>query len=149
MAVTVRFHTVRLDKKLSAALHKAAGDDLIREYNEAAEEINRSVSDVLSRSGRGGSQRDEFVKQEKQVTRALSGRYNIRVGWLNPSRDAAERGGGGRLWYQYQDSGFHMFGGPRWLDGVGATLDRRERLVSAIEEINRRHVGDIARELNR
>ena len=149
MAVTVRFNTVRLTQKLSRALAKAGGDDLLREYERAADEVNDTVSDRITDSGFGGSHNSEFAHQDKKVFKAASGRYNINVGWLYPNAHAAERGSGGRLWYQYADSGFHLFGGPRWIDGVGATIDRRENLISRIEDINRRYLGDIAKELNR
>jgi len=149
MSVTVRFNTVRLSQKLSRALTRAHGDQLLREYERAADAVNKTVHDRITDSGFGGSHNDEFANQEKRVFRAASGRYNINVGWLNPSEHARERGSGGRLWYQYADSGFHLFGGPRWIDGVGATIDRRENLVEAIERINEDYLNDIARELNR
>lgn len=149
MSATVRFNTVRLEQKLSRALALAAGDRLLRDYEQAALEVNRVTEERILDSGFGGEHNSEFADQDMKVFRAASGRYNISIGWLNPSDHAKERGSSGRLWYQYADSGFHLFGGSRWIDGVGATIDRRERLIEKIEDINRQYINDLDRELSR
>lgn len=149
MAVTTRFSTVRLEKKLSAALALASGNTLEHFYTEDAKHVNDIVSARISRSGVGGDHNDKFAHQDQRVFRAASGRYNVSVGWLYPSLDAAERGSGGRLWYQYQDSGFHLFGGSQWQEGVMATIDRREMLVERMDATNRMYVQELAKILER
>lgn len=144
--MSVRFNTVRMDQKISRALSVVAGGDgILQRYDQAADEANKIVSQRITASGRGGEHNSEFAHQDKRVFRARSDRINISVGWLNPSAHAHERGSGGKLWYQYQDSGFFMFGGERWIDGVGATIDRRENLIDRIYEINREYLADIER----
>lgn len=146
MATGTRFNMVRLDRKLSRALSHVHGDTLLNSYLAIAKDVNRPVELAIQSSGRGGSHNSEFANQEERVFRARSDRINVLVGWLNPPEHARERGSGGKLWYQYQDAGFHLFGGSRWIDGVGATIDRRENLIEGIERANRtflRELGNI------
>lgn len=147
--MTVRWNTVRMEKKLSDALALAQGEELTSEYSNAAAMVARETSQRIADSGRGGSHNAEFANIQHKAWRAGSGRYNISVGWLNPPSHAKEKGSGGRLWYQYQDMGFRLFGGNTWIEGVGAAIDQRERLLEALDDVNRRHLGRIAGILNR
>lgn len=149
MAVSTRFTVDRLNKKLSAAIAYASSGRLEQDYAAALEPIASDIESQIRASGRGGVHNDEFANQETRVFRSQAGRYNILFGWLNPPAHARERGTGGRLWYQYQDAGFQLFGGSQWIEGVGATLDRRDRVLTAIEDVNRSYVGDLADILNR
>ena len=144
MVVGTRYTQHRLDQKMSKMLTEA-NRDIAAEYTAALAPIAADISGKIRGSGFGGDHNEEFAKQETKAWRAGSGRLNVLFGWLNPSDHAHERGSNGRLWYQYADAGFHLFGGPRWIDGVGATIDRRERVIEAIEEVNRRWISDIAR----
>lgn len=146
--VTTRWNVDRLSRKVSRALAVATGGEFQRDLERVAEEVAEDTSDRIAASGRGGSHNSDFANIETRVFRAQSGRYNILVGWLNPPAGAEEKGGGGRLWYQYQDSGFRLFGGDQWINGVGATLDQRERLLSGVEGAMHRHVDSVARALN-
>lgn len=148
MAVGTRFNTVRLEKKLSRALSVASSGMVEAEYHAAAADVASTIRRRIEASGRGGDHNAEFAHQDVRVFRAASGRYNIMLGWLYPPASAHERGSGGKLWYQYQDSGFHLFGGPNWIEGVGATIDRREMLLERIEAINYQYVQTIARILD-
>lgn len=148
MAAGVRWNSVRLEKKLTDALAVASGNDLDQEYNDAAAQVARETSGRIRESGRGGSHNSEFANIQHRVYRSGAGRVEVRVGWLNPGADAAERGGGGKLWYQYQDRGFHLFGGPNWIEGVGATIDQRYRLVDALQEVNVRFIDRLAKILD-
>jgi len=142
MTTGTRWNTVRLDRKMSKAL-AVANRDIVSEYESAAKEVAHGISSQILASGRGGSHNAEFAKQDVKAFQSRAGRFNVLLGWLNPPASAAERGGGGRLWYQYQDAGFHLFGGSNWIEGVGATIDRREHLIQAIEDVNRRWVSDV------
>lgn len=148
MTVGTRWNTVRLNKKLSAALARASAGRLEQEYEEALTPIARDIESDIRASGRGGAHNADFANQEVRVFRAGSGRINALFGWLSPPEHARERGSGGKIWYQYQDAGFHLFGGPQWMEGVGATIDRRERVIDAIDEVNRRMLNDIERILD-
>jgi hypothetical protein len=149
MAVTTRWNTVRLDKKLTDALAHANSSQLENDYRSVAEDVARETGDRIRASGRGGAHNSEFANIQQRVFRSAAGRYNILVGWLNPGPGSAERGSGGKLWFQYQDSGFHLFGGSNWIEGVGATLDQRYRLIEGLEDVNIRHINRIAGILNR
>jgi len=120
-----------------------ANKDIIAEYEQAAKGVAREISSAIQSSGRGGVHNAEFAHQDVRVFMSRAGRFNILLGWLNPPGSAHERGGGGKLWYQYQDAGFHLFGGSDWIAGVGATIDRRENLIEAIEDVNRRWIGEV------
>lgn len=145
-----RYTAVRMEQKLSALVAAASSGRVEAEYKQAADGIARSISQTIAASGRGGSHNAEFAKQETRVFRSAAGRYNVLLGWLNPPASAKERGSGGKLWYQYQDSGFNLFGNANHpISGVGATIDRRENLLDALEDINRKYVHDLARILNR
>lgn len=150
MAVRARWNTVRLEKKFSEAISLAAGDELQGRYEQAADEVNRVVSQRIE-----GSQYDfnghkaEFAHQDKRVFRSAAGRWNISVGWINPPAHANERGSGGKLWYQYWDVGFNLFGNPNNpITGIGATIDRRENLLDALERVNYGYVKDLAKILD-
>lgn len=149
MNLTTRWNTVRLEKKLSEALAYTQGDRLLGEYEQAASEVASETSERISASGRGGAHNSEFANIEHRAFRSAAGRYNVLVGWLNPPGSAREMGSGGKLWYQYQDSGFRLFGGSSWIEGVGATIDQRERLIEALDGVNMRYLGDVARIFNR
>lgn len=148
-SVGVRWNSKRLEAKLSNALAVASSGQIQAEYERELQPIANDISSKIRASGRGGEHNAEFAKQDIKVFRALSGRYNIQFGWLNTSAHAKERGSGGRLWYQYQDSGFQLFGGPNYQAGVMAAIDRRERVIDAIENVNQRYVRDIAQILER
>ena len=147
MAVGARWNSARLEKKLTDAL-EAAGD-LEQEYEKVATEVARETSQRISASGRGGPHNAEFANIQHRVFKSGAGRYNVLVGWLNPGGNAHERGSGGRLWYQYQDAGFHLFGGPNWIEGVGATIDQRFRLLDGLIDVNVRKVRELRGILNR
>lgn len=147
--ITARYSTVRLEKKLSAALAVGTSGQIEDSYRRDAQGVAEMLGRRIAASGRGGEHNSEFANVEHRVFRAASGRYNIMVGWLNPPAHAREKGGGGKLWYQYQDAGFHLFGGSQWIDGVGAMVDRRERLLEEIETTNRNWLRMVAREMNR
>jgi hypothetical protein len=149
MTVNTRYTQDRLEQKLSKALAYATGGRVEHEYEIAAKAVADTISDRIRASGRGGEHNAEFAEQQTRVFQARSGRYNILLGWLAPPASAHEKGGGGRLWYQYQDSGFHLFGGPNWIEGVNATNDRRAMLIEQVEAINRKYVHDIANILER
>jgi hypothetical protein len=149
MATGTRWTSVRLEQKLSALVAEAASGTIEVEYKAAAERVAKPIEEKIRQSGRGGEHNADFANQETRVFRSAAGRYNVLLGWLNPPAHASERGNGGKLWYQYQDAGFHLFGGQRWIDGVGATIDRRENLIDAIADVNRRYVHDLARKLER
>lgn len=145
--IGARWNSVRMEKKFTDALSAVA--DLGTRYERAAAEVARETSQRIAASGRGGAHNPEFADIQYRVWKSGSGRWNINLGWLNPGAGARERGSGGRLWYQYQDSGFHLFGGSRWIDGVGATIDQRYRLLEALEEVNIEMVGELKRRLGR
>lgn len=149
MAGTVRWNAVRLEKKFTDALAVANSGELENDYEAAAAEVARETSGRIRASGRGGPHNSEFADIQHRVHRSGAGRIEVRVGWLNPGAGSAERGGGGKLWYQYQDRGFHLFGGPNWIEGVGATIDQRFRLVEALEDVNIRYVNKLANILDR
>jgi hypothetical protein len=144
VAVSTRYTVDRLNRKLSKAIAAASDGHLVEDYQQALAPVADDISGKIHDSGRGGDQNADFARQETRAFRAGSGRYNILFGWLNPPAEAAAKGGGGKLWYQWQDAGFHLFGGSHWIEGVGATIDRRERVIDAIDEVNRRYVGDLA-----
>lgn len=148
MVASTRFSVDRLNRKLSKAIAYASGGAVEGEYRAALEPIRSDIESTIRASGRGGEHNEEFANQDVRVFRALSGRYNILFGWLNPPAHAHERGTSGKLWYQYQDAGFYLFGGSQWIEGVGATIDRRERVLEAVELVNRRYVGKLADILN-
>ena len=145
--ITTRYSQKTLELKLSRALREAAGDRVLQDVDAAVGAVIEAENSAIRASGRGGAHNSDFASQDVRVTRSASGRINIQAGWLNPSAHARERGGGGRLWYQYQDSGFRLFGGPNWIEGVGATIDRRENVLMAVEGALHRHVRRVAREL--
>lgn len=147
--ITARYNQKTLELKLSRALIEARGDRVTHDIQDEVEEIIDAENSIIRASGRGGRHNADFANQQVRVTRSAAGRINIQAGWINAPGDAHERGGGGRLWYQYQDAGFHLFGGPNWIEGVGATIDRRENVIAAVERALDRHVGRVARELNR
>lgn len=147
--ITARYNQKTLELKLSRALVEARGDRVTHDIQGEVEEVIDAENDIIRASGRGGSHNADFANQQVRVTRSGAGRINIQAGWINAPGDAMERGTGGRLWYQYQDSGFHLFGGPNWIEGVGATIDRRENVIAAVERALDRHVERVARELNR
>ena len=147
MSATVRWNTVRLERNVSRALAKASSGSLESQYDNAAKEVATIISGRIRQSGRGGDHNDEFAAQQTRVFRSAAGRYNVLLGWLDPPAHAHERGQGGKLWYQYQDMGFHLFAGPIWIEGIGATIDRREMLMERIEDINSRYVRDLAKTL--
>lgn len=149
MAVTTRWNSARLEKKFTDALSYASGNDLTEGYSEAAATVARETSHRISASGRGGDHNAEFANVQSKAFKSAAGRYNVSVGWLTPPASAAERGSGGKLWYQYQDSGFFLFGGSNWIEGVGATIDQRFRLLDALIDVNVRHVANVAKILNR
>lgn len=148
MAVNTRFSTVRMEKKLSKALTAASSGWVQQFYEHDASEVAKVIHDRIVASGRGGEHNSDFANIEHRAFRAQSGRYNVMVGWLNPPEHAREKGTGGRLWYQYQDSGFQLFGGSQWIEGVGATIDRREMLLDRLEATNSMYVKHIADILN-
>lgn len=150
MAVNTRFNVKRLEAKLSSALALASSGKIEAEYQAALKPIAADISSKIRNSGRGASHNAEFAEQDVRIFKAASGRLNILFGWINPPDSAHERGDGGRLWYQYQDAGFNLFGNPNHpITGVGATIDRRENVLAAIEDVNYRYVKDVARILNR
>jgi hypothetical protein len=149
MSVITRYSQVRLEKKLSEAVKRTTDGLVKKDYERAAHEVSTIIHNRIANSGRGGDHNPEFANIESRVFEAHSGRYNILLGWLNPPGSAHEKGSGGKLWYQYQDSGFHMFGGPNWIEGIHANIDRREMLLDRLTTINRHYVGDIAKILNR
>lgn len=145
--ISTRYNQKTLELKLSRALREATGGRMAQELEDEVGQVIDAENEVIRASGRGGSHNSEFANQEVRVTQSASGRYNIQAGWLNPPSHANEAGGGGRLWYQYQDAGFHLFGGPNWIEGVGATIDRRENVIAAVERALERHVDRVAKEL--
>lgn len=147
--MTVRWNVARMEKKVTDALSYVMGNELLDEYDNAASTVARETHDRIVSSGRGGSHNAEFANIQHRAFRAQSSRYNVLVGWLNPSSDAHEKGSGGKLWYQYQDMGFRLFGGSTWIEGVGAAIDQRERLLEALDDVNRRHISRVAGILNR
>lgn len=142
MAVGTRWNNYRLEQKMSKAL-KVANKDILSEYEEAAQSVAKPIEAAIRASGRGGSHNADFAHQETRVFQSRAGRFNVLLGWLNPPGDAHERGDGGKLWYQYQDAGFRLFGGSQWIEGVGATIDRRENLINALEDVNRRWIDEV------
>lgn len=149
MAVTTRWNSARMEKKFTDALALASGDSLREDYAQAAADVARETSTRISASGRGGAHNPDFANIQSKAFKSAAGRYNVSVGWLTPPASAAERGSGGKLWYQYQDSGFFLFGGSNWIEGVGATIDQRFRLLDALLDVNVRHVAKLAAILNR
>lgn len=148
-AVTTRWNMARLNRKMSRALAAASGGSFENDLREVAADVARVTSDRIFDSGRGGEHNSDFANIQHRVFRSAAGRYNVLVGWLTPPAHAKEKGGGGRLWYQYQDAGFYLFGGPQWIEGVGATLDQRERLLNGTEAAAGRYVHNIADIFNR
>lgn len=147
MTVTAQFNTKTLTDKLRRSI--AEMDGLYTSYRNVAEGVANSVGMKIAASGRGGSHNAEFANYEWQVTTPSRDTFVVRVGWLNPPAHAQERGGGGKLWYQYQDAGFWLFGGSNWIEGVGATIDAKEDLHDGLQEVNRRYAGAITRRFGR
>jgi hypothetical protein len=147
--ISTRFNVARLDAKLTRALRIASGGKLEGEIQQEVWPVKEAIESKIRASGRGAEHNADFARQDLIISTAGSGRLNIRFGWVNPPAHSAERGTGGNLWYQYQDKGFWLFGGDNWIEGVGATIDRREDFLEAIRRAVDKYADDIAREMNR
>lgn len=132
-----------LDQKLSRALHLASSGKFQQELEEEVSRIADDVSMAIRASGRA-SQHSDFANFQGKVTRSAGDRYTARLGWLTYPSSANERGGGGKLWYQYQNWGYDLFGRGRvqisgigFLDGVDARFQR------AIQSAADRYIKDM------
>lgn len=119
-----------LDQKLSRALALASSGKFQQDLQEELDYIAEDVSMVIRGSGRASGHSD-FANFQAKVTRSAGDRYTARLGWLTYPTSAQERGGGGKLWYQYQNWGYDLFGQGRvriqglgFLDGVDARFQR-------------------------
>lgn len=132
-----------LDQKMSRALAAASSGRFMQELDDELSHIAEDVSMAIRGSGRARNHPD-FANFQHQVTRSAGDRYTARLGWLTYPSSAQEKGGGGKLWYQYQNWGYDLFGQGRvrisgigFLDGVDARFQR------AIERTADRYLKDI------
>lgn len=149
MTVTTRFNVSRLNSKISRGLRAAGMDKVTRTIEAEVNPVKERIEGQIRASGRGAGHNADFAHQDLIITTSGRGNVNVRFGWVNPPAHAHERGAGGRLWYQYQDAGFMLFGGDTWIEGVGATIDRREDFIDAIHRAVAQYANDIAKEMNR
>lgn len=151
MAAVTRWTADRLLAKVTAAADAASDGRLAELVDREVQPVADTISRRIAASGRGGAHNSEFANVETRTWIAGSGRLNVLVGWLNPPDHAHERGSGGKLWYQYQDSGFTMFPNTmaRSIPGVLANIDRRENTIDAVDRVLNIFVSDIAKELRR
>lgn len=133
-----------LDQKLSRALKVASGGRFQSELQEEVGEIADSVSAAIRMSGRGGSGAADFANFQGKVTESGAGRFTVRLGWLTYPASANERGGGGKLWYQYQNWGYDLFGQGRvQISGLGFLDGVDQRLQAAMQRAADRYVNEV------
>lgn len=142
-----RFTTRLLDQKMTRALAVASEGRLASEIEEDLSEIADGVAGAIRMSGRA-SQHADFADFTARVTTSGAGRLNARIGWLNYPASAREEGGGGKLWYQYQNWGYNLFGQGRvQISGLGFLDGIDGRVTAAIERAANRYLDDIRRAL--
>lgn len=104
------------------------------EYREAARDTAEWWSRRILASGRGGSHNRQMASIETRVSKTGKG-WSIRVGWLGNPPIAAD---GKTSWFVYQDTGYQLFGGSRYIAGLMLQMDAREKLEKNIRDANER-----------
>lgn len=132
-----------LDQKMSRALKVASGGRFQSELQENLGEVADNVSMLIRASGRGGSGASDFQNFQAKVTESIGGRYTARLGWLRYPGSANERGSGGKLWYQYQNWGYQLFGGTYRVSGLGFLDGVDAQFQAAIERATTKYLNDI------
>lgn len=132
--VSTRFAVKRITDKIHAGINVLEGDAIKSEYVQAAGDVAEWWSRGIARSGRGGTHNRQMASIESRVTKSRSG-WNIRVGWLGHPPMAAD---GKTTWFVYQDTGYQLFGGSRFIPGLMLQIDARQRLEIAIRDANER-----------
>lgn len=144
VTVSARFISKRITDSIEAGINVLENDSK-KEYTQAAGEVAEWWSKGISRSGRGGSHNRQMASISSAVN-GSGGRFNIRVGWLGSPPMAAD---GKTSWFVYQDTGYHLFGGSRFISGLMLQIDARQRLEVAIRDANERLVAKTHRAIRR
>lgn len=141
---STRYATKRITDGINGAIKVLESSR--QEYEEAAEEVADWWGSRIRSSGRGSQWNPQMSNIQSQVTTPKRGGYFIRVGWLSGAPMAKD---GRTSWFVYQDTGYHMFGGERWIPGLMLQLDARQRLEVEIFKANERIARKAEREIGR
>lgn len=146
--MVTRWNSYRLDAKLTRAIAEVSRGAFVGEANTRVSAVAAGIAQQLSASGRGGPNHNhEFSDYAARAWVSGAGRYNVIMGWINADRaegGGRERGGGGKLWFQYQEGGFNMWGDPaRPIPGVNATVTARADMIDATLDAAGKHIHNI------
>lgn len=146
MAMRTRFVAKGMNDKFNRSIAEVSG--LREEIYESVEAVAAQARTTIRSSGFGKNGWNEKMASDftTSVTAPSGRKFFVRMGWIKPRSDAKERGNNGNLWYQYADSGYHMFGGPRWIEGIGFMLDSQDDAKRAAEDVlqrKARRIGQI------
>lgn len=142
---STRFAAKRITDKIHAGIDVLQGDVIKAEYTQAAGDVAEWWSRGIARSGRGGSHNRQMASIESRVTKSATG-WNIRVGWLGSPPMAED---GRTTWFVYQDTGYQLFGGSRFIPGLLLQIDARQRLEIGIRDANERIALKVERAIRR
>ena len=142
---STRYATKRITDKIHAGIDVLQSDAVKVEYLQAAGDVAEWWSRGIARSGRGGSHNRQMASIETRVTKSVTA-WNIRVGWLGNPPMAED---GKTTWFVYQDTGYHLFGGSRFIPGLMLQLDARQRLEVEIRNANERIANKVQRAIRR
>lgn len=140
--MTTRFFTARIDQATLRS-QKILTEDARSEYLDEMREVSEWWGGKIRASGRGGSHNGQMSNIETQISSTGSGKFFMRVGWLGSPPQAAD---GKTTWFVYQDTGYHMFGGPHFVPGLMLQIDARQRLTEGVRDANKRLAARVERE---
>lgn len=144
VTVSARFISKRITDSIEAGINVLEKESK-KEYVQAAGEVAEWWSKGILRSGRGGSHNRQMASISSAVNGG-GGRFSIRVGWLGSPPMAAD---GKTSWFVYNDTGYRLFGGSRFISGLMLQIDARQRLEVAIRDANERLAAKTHRAIRR